>query len=341
MDTKVIVNRFHSLKYDLAYEHYDSSGRHRHAESKTIPPSHDICLAIPFGQKCLLWFTFYEGSHVVVLMSLGKDRQISDTKFLNVKNLERIPRIHLGTLLMGCLYQDRGSPTYNFVFEECLQFQGNYVKNFRFSDKLAFFLNVADYMNTLGDPLLKVSLPVLWKRGDVSPVITYNVHHYQYRSWNECKPCIARTVFHEMPPPKFGKMPKVGEGSVGSNLGKMGNLENLGKMPKRHMKPNNVFIIRADTQADTYHLYEANTSNGLVYCDVACIPNYKTSVWMNSIFRNIKENRNLDAIEESDDEEEFESCSKEERFVDLAKQVFMECEFHPKFRKWVPMKIRD
>ena len=38
---------------------------------------------------------------------------------------------------------------------------------------------------------------------------------------------------------------------------------------------------------------------------VACIPNYKTSMMMNALFRNIKENRNLDLLEESDDEEEF------------------------------------
>ena len=30
---------------------------------------------------------------------------------------------------------------------------------------------------------------------------------------------------------------------------------------------------------------------------------------MNNIFRNIKENTNLDALEESDDEEEFENIS--------------------------------
>ena len=30
---------------------------------------------------------------------------------------------------------------------------------------------------------------------------------------------------------------------------------------------------------------------------------------MNTLFRNIKENQNLDALEESDDEEEFENIS--------------------------------
>jgi hypothetical protein len=44
----------------------------------------------------------------------------------------------------------------------------------------------------------------------------------------------------------------------------------------------------------------------------------------------------LDALEESDDEEEFEN-DKEDRFVDLNKVLKMQCCFHPKFRKWVPL----
>jgi hypothetical protein len=42
------------------------------------------------------------------------------------------------------------------------------------------------------------------------------------------------------------------------------------------------------------------------------IPNLKSSVYMNNHFRNIKENRNIDYIEESDDEDDFQNtdCNK-------------------------------
>jgi hypothetical protein len=40
---------------------------------------------------------------------------------------------------------------------------------------------------------------------------------------------------------------------------------------------------------------------------------------MNQLFRNIKENKNLDYIEESDDEADFEDV-REDRFVDLKKK---------------------
>jgi hypothetical protein len=61
---------------------------------------------------------------------------------------------------------------------------------------------------------------------------------------------------------------------------------------------------------------------------------------MNNIFRKIKENDNLDAIEESDDEEDFENIDYD-KYVDLKKYVFMECKFSMKFKKWIPTRVCD
>ena len=69
---------------------------------------------------------------------------------------------------------------------------------------------------------------------------------------------------------------------------------------------------------------------------IAHIPNYSTSVMMNKLFRNIKENANLDALEESDDEEEFEN-TQINKFVDLDKTLSMECVFIKRFQKWQPL----
>ena len=93
-----------------------------------------------------------------------------------------------------------------------------------------------------------------------------------------------------------------------------------------------IFTVKPDLQNDIYHLYQ----NGQ-YFDTAYIPDYKTSVMMNQLFRKIKENDNLDALEESDDEEEFEN-EREDRFVYLDKVLEMECYLHSKFKKWVPCK---
>ena len=96
-----------------------------------------------------------------------------------------------------------------------------------------------------------------------------------------------------------------------------------------------VFNVSPDIQNDVYYLRNDSNSEELF----AGIPDYKTSIMMNNIFRNIKENKNLDELEESDSEEEFEN-EKIDKFVYLDKCVRMLCEYNYKFKKWVPIKIQ-
>jgi hypothetical protein len=106
-----------------------------------------------------------------------------------------------------------------------------------------------------------------------------------------------------------------------------------------------VFYVKPDIQNDIYYLYHAtdsiNTNStcfSMISKDIAHIPDYKTSVFMNKLFRNIKENHNLDSLEESDEEEEFENIQID-KFVDLSKIIKMRCSFNYKFKKWVPMQV--
>lgn len=95
------------------------------------------------------------------------------------------------------------------------------------------------------------------------------------------------------------------------------------------------FKVTPDIQNDIYYLHDIET-NTIV--EKAYIPDYTTSVMMNRLFRNIKENENLDALEESDDEEEFEDQNID-KFVDLNKSYHMVCKYHFKFKKWVPLRV--
>ena len=101
-----------------------------------------------------------------------------------------------------------------------------------------------------------------------------------------------------------------------------------------------IFKVKPDIQNDIYHLYCNNEKNTLEYHSTAYIPDYKTSVMMNKLFRNIKENINLDALEESDDEEEFEN-DKIDKFVYLEKEYNMVCLYNYKFKKWYPVKVSN
>ena len=96
-----------------------------------------------------------------------------------------------------------------------------------------------------------------------------------------------------------------------------------------------VFSICPDLQNDIYHLRDP--TNKTLF-GIAYIPDYKTSVMMNQLFRNIKENANLDSLEESDTEDEFES-DRVDKFVFLDREYNMTCTYNHKFKKWVPLRV--
>jgi hypothetical protein len=104
-------------------------------------------------------------------------------------------------------------------------------------------------------------------------------------------------------------------------------------------KKNITFLIKPDIINDIYYLYYKHNNEYVKY-DVACIPNIKTSMQMNSLFRSIKENNNLDSLEESDDEEEFENTDIH-KYVFINREIRMECEYHLKFKSWIPINITD
>lgn len=97
-----------------------------------------------------------------------------------------------------------------------------------------------------------------------------------------------------------------------------------------------ILTVVADVREDIYTLYAASSTP----VGTANIPDYKTSIMMNSLFRNIKENRNLDALEESDDEDEFED-TREDKYVDTTKRINMVCEYSAKYRSWIPRRMAE
>lgn len=92
---------------------------------------------------------------------------------------------------------------------------------------------------------------------------------------------------------------------------------------KKIKNDNSIFIVRCSTQNEIYDLFDDSGN----FIDIAFIPNYETSVMMNKIFKSMT--TCLEDYEESDDEEE----------ITIIEELKMECQFHEKFKKWVPIKI--
>jgi len=160
--------------------------------------------------------------------------------------------------------------------------------------------------------------------------IAYQTHHIQYRTMNNIMPHI--NVLLNMKINITVESPTIQKRSTHIHIPSY-----TMDLFKPQYRQKTVFKVSADIQYDIYHLHAYGKQNTLVYYGIAYIPDYKTSVFMNGQFRTIRENKNLDYIEESDDEDDFQNI-EEDRYVDLKKSLSMECIFHTKFKRWVPLK---
>jgi hypothetical protein len=97
----------------------------------------------------------------------------------------------------------------------------------------------------------------------------------------------------------------------------------------------------ADLESDIYHLYcydGKNREDPYIYFDIAYVGTRKESVFMNTMFRNIRENSNIDLGEESEDEDMFQTIGMD-KYVDLNKKLKILCIYNDKWRKWVPKNV--
>lgn len=101
---------------------------------------------------------------------------------------------------------------------------------------------------------------------------------------------------------------------------------------KKHVANKRLFLVKPELTQDIYSLYDKNR-----FHSYALIPNIKTSTMMNNIFRDIKECNDIDLIEESEDEDDFED-TKEHRFI-KEQEKQMECVYNEKFKLWVPSRL--
>ena len=105
---------------------------------------------------------------------------------------------------------------------------------------------------------------------------------------------------------------------------------------KQQNNTENIFKVKANIEQDIYSLYCRGNKSDDFY-GYAGIFDYKTSVMMNKHFRKIKENKNLDLLEMSDSEEEFENINEDK--IEFKKIIYMKCKYNKKFKKWQPLEL--
>jgi hypothetical protein len=304
-------------KFELSYET---------VTHKNVPTNYNLALAIPNGRKSYIWFSFFKDMDVAYLMDLDKDKRIVKTSTIPVTFN---PSLSVGTILYGVMLPDVNV----FIIEDIHFYKGFPMQALCTGERFHYMNEFLNAQSKINSNDITFHLPVLWYNKSSEPEkleedkIPYPIHHIQYRALSHVVPFLNYTIVRK---------PVVEKDNARTYERPISNM--VPDFRKPQYKVPTIFRVTADIQFDIYQLYACGNGNEPIYVNTAFIPNYKTSVFMNQLFRNIKENRNLDYIEESDDEADFQDI-REDRFVDLEKTLNMECVFNHKFKRWVPVRV--
>jgi hypothetical protein len=266
-------------------------------------PSSNIYLSIPKGRKYFAWFKYWKKQSICFFLELDRHKKNIQTVFIKNTCFNDLLCTGKGTILYGTMFHVNSYSFFNI--EDIFYFKGN---------DLTYYTQYKKF-NTMKTMLTNYIKPCLLNKSDIAfglPVMDTN--HSKLIKKVEKLPYTLYCIQHRL-------------------LHKKGSFLNEKIIINPSYKY--TFLIKATIYPDIYELYYKQQDK-LINYKTACIPDFKTSVFMNSIFRNIKENDNLDALEESDDEEEFENIS-EDKFVDLEKAIKFQCVYLKYYNSWKPL----
>ena len=263
-----------------------------------------IFITIPKGKKYFAWFRLFKNKPVCFLLELDRRRQHIASIAIKICSFHESLCNGLGTILYGTLFNCNTRNFYNI--EDIFYVKGRSIQNCSQLIKIDYFRQIFEkYIRqiVLSKRDLLFGLPIISNnRGDLIKQIKelpYELYAIQHRCLKAHHTYLNEHIICKEPLHK-------------------------------------IFLVQATIKDDIYILY-CKQGEELIQYGFPMIQDYKTSVFMNTLFRNIKENANLDKLEESDDEEEFENI-KEDKFVDLTKRCNILCVYLTKFRLWKPIK---
>ena len=266
--------------------------------------SANLFLAMPKGIKFFAWYRNFKRHQVCVFLEIDQNRRGIKNVSIKTTSFDSSLCSGKGTIFYGTLVNIRDQPFY--FIEELFYYKGEKCDN---KNQITMFNVIGEIFKreikqiAMHKDNVIFGLPLITKRrNEMDKKITnspYNIYCIQHRYFKNNSNYLNEKIFI-----------------------------------RQTYKKN--FIIEACVECDIYQLFCKNNQNELVKHAFASIPNYKTSVFMNGLFRNIKENINLDFLEESDDDEEFENISHD-KFIKLDKKYIMECIYDNKFKSWTPL----
>tara|TARA_B100000927_G_scaffold290509_1_gene289567 strand:+ start:15913 stop:16929 length:1017 start_codon:yes stop_codon:yes gene_type:complete len=266
----------------------------------------------PKGKRCYLWFTYIEKKLLAILIFLN-NKNIYDpsNEFFEYPINFNDTLCFNNILLFGYYFTNvtNSNKHHYFIIDNIFNYniynkileRNDY--NYNYNYKMELFTKILPNIKNTNNVFIK--LPIITNDNN-------NLFKYIYK--------LDYNIFSI---------------SVYSDNKYLGNFNLTNK--NNNNKINCTFKIYPCINQDLYNLNILNGNKEEFY-DLALIDTYETSKFMNKLFRNIKENYNLDKLEESDDEEEFENINID-KFVNLEKSYLIDCEYNNKFKKWIPRNI--
>jgi hypothetical protein len=263
----------------------------------------DCYLTIPFGTKYFAWFHNFNNQNSLFIFKINK----KNNKIANVErkhcSFKSNLCIGVGTIFYGTIFNKDDINFFNI--EDMFFYKNKCLKNFSNLEKFNLEYNILK--NEINQVIYQKNdiifgLPIITQKYkeifDKIKNIPYKLYSIQHRFLNK-----NINIFYNQP-----------------------IIEKIYKYA--------IFRISPTVQPDIYQL-QCKNKNNIIDHGLSNVSSYKNSVFLNSIFRNIKENENLDYLEESDDEEEFENICLTKFMKDVC--INMKCIYNRKFKSWEPI----
>ena len=307
LDAKIIntiLYRLPNIKKTTSNIYYNNKNIFTNTDNKYI-------IIKPYGKIAYIWFTYYEKQLLSILIILNNnDFYDKNNTFYNLELNFDIKLSYNNVLIEGTLLKENNL----FVINRILNYnifndKINSKLGYNLCYKLELFHNLINIFSKYTTNNFKILLPFICNNTD-----------YFFKNYYKLNYKIFGLDFYD------------DNSYLGNN-----RLLNFNDFNKKKFA---TFLIKPHLEQDIYLMYVLNNNKEEFY-SYAYINSYKTSIFMNSIFRNIKENVNLDYLEESDSDEEFEDISIDKYLKKKNNEIYSEkiyCEYNNYLKVWIPIK---
>ena len=309
-----------------------------------------IAVVVPKGPKSFAWFcSDDQGNDQCIFVELDRRGNPMEAK---IRPTVFNPHLCRGTVLYGTTVQSPAGQHSYFVAEDILRLTGESCAHIPYSDRLTLLIATMDRdldQSVLSMNFVGFTLPCIFTKlsqaiytfinSNLLAYTPYAIHVWTDRSTQMLGTVVGLDAVRRFPvQPLILPIRRSTETPSGTPSNRTTETPSSSRRPirptARHtdtVTTSRILDIRADQEQDTYHYTDPTTGAK----QRLLVNSFVVSVHLNRLFRNIRENIDLDTLEMSDDEETFENTAPD-KFVntEIVKQI--PCTYNRRFAAYEP-----